>query len=92
MLIYMYIFVHIKLWEYTHIHHHIIIHRHKFTQKLTDTYISTLDVSTQTHTYLHTHVQLIPLGVTFSNAVSKLKARMSVFTETWQKRRSSFEL
>jgi len=37
-------------------------------------------------------VQPIPIGVTFSNAVSKLKARMSVFTEVWQKRRSSFEL
>ena len=44
-------------------------------------------------------VQPIPLGVTISNAVSKLKAqssklkaRTSLFTETWQKRRSSFEL
>jgi hypothetical protein len=36
----------------------------------------------------------IPLGVTFSNAVSssKIKARTSLFTETWQKRCSSFEL
>jgi len=37
-------------------------------------------------------VQPIPLRVTFSNAVSKLKARTSLFTETWPKRRSSFEL
>ena len=36
--------------------------------------------------------QPIPPGVTYSKALSKLKARMSLFTETWQKRRSSFEL
>ena len=41
---------------------------------------------------LRGEVQPIPLGVTFSNADPKLKARTSVFTETWQKRRSSFEL
>jgi len=36
----------------------------------------------------------IPLGVTFSNAVSssKFKAQTHLFTETWQKRCSSFEL
>jgi len=36
----------------------------------------------------------IPLGVTFSNDVSssKIKARTSLFTETWQKRCLSFEL
>ena len=36
----------------------------------------------------------IPLGATFWNAVSssKLEARTSLFTETWQKRCSSFEL
>jgi len=36
----------------------------------------------------------IPLGVTFSNAVSssKINTRTSIFTETWQKRCSSFEL
>ena len=38
------------------------------------------------------NVQPIPLGVTFSNAVSKLKAPTSLFTETWQKRHSTFEL
>ena len=38
------------------------------------------------------HIQPVPLGVTFSNAVSKIKARRSLSTETWQKRRSSFEL
>jgi len=38
------------------------------------------------------HLQPTPLWVTFSNAVSKLKARTSLSTETWQKRRSSFEL
>ena len=37
-------------------------------------------------------IQPIPLAVTFSNAVSKLKALTSLFTETWQERRSSFEL
>jgi len=44
--------------------------------------------------YFILKVQPIPLGVTFSNAVSssKLKARTSLFIETWQKRRSSFEL
>jgi len=66
---------------------------------ITHTYMYTL---THTHTYTHTYkhaktcsyIQPIPLGVTFSNAVSssKLKARTSLFTEKWQKRRSSFEL
>jgi len=34
----------------------------------------------------------IPLVVTFSKALSKLKAQTSLLTETWQKRLSSFEL
>ena len=37
-------------------------------------------------------VQPIPLGVTFSNAVSKLKARTSLLPRFSEKRRSSFEL
>ena len=37
-------------------------------------------------------IQPIPLGVTFSNADSKLKARTSLFTETWQQSHSTFEL
>jgi len=37
-------------------------------------------------------IQPIPLGVTFSNADSKLKARTSLFTETWQKSHSTSEL
>jgi len=39
-------------------------------------------------------VQPIPRGVTFPKLFqsSKLKARMSLFTETWQKSSSSFQL
>ena len=47
------------------------------------------------HILIHIRfVQPIPFGVRFSKALSKLKAqtRTSLFTETWQKRRSSFEL
>jgi len=36
-------------------------------------------------------VQPIPLGVTFSNDVSKLKALTFLFTETWHKRRPNFD-
>ena len=65
-------------------------------------------VSSYTYVYTYTHIfmymrsllpihllhilQPIPLGVTFSKAVSKLKARTSLLTETWQKKRASFEL
>jgi len=40
------------------------------------------------HIY-HAYIQPIPPAVTFSKNLSKL---MSLLTETWQKRRSSFEL
>ena len=44
--------------------------------------------------YTYIYIQPIPRGVTFPKLFqsSKLKARMSLFTETWQKRSSSFEL
>jgi len=71
----------------------------------TCTYIQTYSLMHRTYTYMslnytyiciwicmYAQVQPIPLEVTFSNAVAKLKARTSLFTETWQKRRSSFEL
>jgi len=44
------------------------------------------------HMHIYTHAQPIPRGVKSSKALSKLKARTSLLTETWQKRRSSFEL
>ena len=47
-----------------------------------------------TYTDIYVHTQPILRGVTFSKHFqsSKLKARTSLFTETWPKRRSSFEL
>jgi len=44
------------------------------------------------YAYELVEVQPIPLWVTFSNAVSKLQAPTSLFTEAWQKRHLSFEL
>ena len=72
-----------------------------------------VSLSTLTHTHIYILLlQPIPLGLTFSNDVSKLKAQnsnisfhwnvekdmfelknqTSLWTETWKKRRSSFEL
>jgi len=53
-----------------------------------------MDVHVCLHLYI-TQVQPIPLGVLHFRMLfqsSKRKARTSHFTETWQKRRSSFEL
>ena len=70
---------------YTYIH--ICIHTH----------ISTLPYhcfNLYTSIHIYTYIQPIQLGWHVRKLLqsSKLKARTSLFTETWQKRRSSFEL
>ena len=47
-----------------------------------------------THAYMHMwiYVQPIPLGVTFSNAVSKLKAQSSNVSVHWNVAKETFEL
>jgi len=77
----------VYLYKCVHTERNRDIHMHTCTHIRNKTWTRT-HTDAHTHTHIQTQIQLIPLGVTFSNAVSKLKAQssnVSFATFQWKK-------